>query len=102
VTKLDGAPVRDAADLQPLLRIAEFAEFAVSRPDSAVTVRAAMTEREPAARSKGCPNRKAHQQRPHCLGGRGRRSRTTRPPGCASGLATCYTRRFDSEGEEHL
>jgi hypothetical protein len=56
VTELDGTPVRDAADLQlrlALLRIgevAEFAEFAVSRPGGAVTVRAAMAEREPAAR----------------------------------------------------
>jgi serine protease DegQ len=53
VTELDGTPVRDAADLQlrlALLRIGEVAEFAVSRP--AVTVRAAMAEREPAARSK--------------------------------------------------
>jgi hypothetical protein len=35
-----------------LLRIGEVAEFAVSRPGCAVTVRAAMAEREPAARSK--------------------------------------------------
>ena len=35
-----------------LLRIGEVAEFAVSRPGGAVTVRAAMAEREPAARSK--------------------------------------------------
>ena len=55
VTELDGTPVRDAADLQlrlALLRIGEVAEFAVSRPGGAVTVRAAMAEREPAARSK--------------------------------------------------
>src|ERR1700680_1430406 len=54
VTELDGTPVRDAADLQlrlALLRIGEVAEFAVSRPGGAVTVRAAMAEREPAARS---------------------------------------------------
>jgi hypothetical protein len=47
--------VRDAADLQlrlALLRIGDVAEFAVSRPGGAVTVRAAMAEREPAARSK--------------------------------------------------
>ena len=53
--ELDGTPVRDAADLQlrlALLRIGEVAEFAVSRPGGAVTVRAAMAEREPAARSK--------------------------------------------------
>ena len=46
---------RCAADLQlrlALLRIGEVAEFAVSRPGGAVTVRAAMAEREPAARSK--------------------------------------------------
>jgi S1-C subfamily serine protease len=45
----------DAADLQlrlALLRIGEVTEFAVSRPGGAVTVRAAMAEREPAARSK--------------------------------------------------
>ena len=55
VTELDGTPVRDAADLQlrlALLRIGEVAEFAVSGPGGAVTVRAAMAEREPAARSK--------------------------------------------------
>jgi S1-C subfamily serine protease len=55
VTELDGAPVRDAADLQlrlALLRIGEVAEFAVSRPGGTVTVRAAMAERERAARSK--------------------------------------------------
>ena len=55
VTELDGTPVRDAADLHirlALLRIGEVAEFAVSRPGGAVTVRAAMAEREPAARSK--------------------------------------------------
>ena len=43
------------ADLQlrlALLRIGEVTEFAVSRPGGAVTVRAAMAEREPAARSK--------------------------------------------------
>ena len=43
VTELDGTPVRDAADLQlrlALLRIGEVAEFAVSRPGGAVTVRA--------------------------------------------------------------
>src|SRR6202049_854631 len=48
--ELDGTPVRDAADLQlrlALLRIGEVAEFAVSRPGGAVTVRAAMAEREP-------------------------------------------------------
>ena len=48
VTELDGTPVRDAADLQlrlALLRIGEVAEFAVSRPGGAVTVRAAMAER---------------------------------------------------------
>ena len=55
VTELDGTPVRDAADLRlrlALLRIGEVAEFAVSHPGGAVTVRAAMAEREPAARSK--------------------------------------------------
>jgi S1-C subfamily serine protease len=55
VTELDGTPVRDAADLQlrlALLRIGEVAEFAVSRRGGAVTVRAAMAEREPAARSR--------------------------------------------------
>ena len=55
MTELDGTPVRDAADLQlrlALLRIGEVAEFAVSHPGGAVTVRAAMAEREPAARSK--------------------------------------------------
>jgi S1-C subfamily serine protease len=55
VTQLDGAPVRDAADLQlrlALLRIGEVAEFGVSRPGGAVTVRAAMAERQPPARSK--------------------------------------------------
>jgi S1-C subfamily serine protease len=54
VTELDGTPVRDAADLHirlALLRTGEVAEFAVSRPGGAVTVRA-MAEREPAARSK--------------------------------------------------
>jgi S1-C subfamily serine protease len=55
VKELGGTPVRDAADLQirlALLRTGEVAEFAVSRPDGTVTVRAAMAEREPAARSK--------------------------------------------------
>jgi serine protease DegQ len=54
VTELDGAPIRDAADLRlrlALLRIGEVAEFAVSRPGGMVTVRAAMAERERAARS---------------------------------------------------
>jgi S1-C subfamily serine protease len=55
VTELGGTPVRGAADLHirlALLRIGEVAEFAVSRPGSTLTVRAAMAEREPAARSK--------------------------------------------------
>jgi hypothetical protein len=46
VTELDGTPVRDAADLQlrlALLRIGEVAEFAVSRPGGAVTVRSLPT-----------------------------------------------------------
>jgi hypothetical protein len=49
------ALIKRHADLQlrlALLRIGEVAEFAVSRPGGAVTVRAAMAEREPAARSK--------------------------------------------------
>jgi S1-C subfamily serine protease len=45
VTELDGTPVRDAADLQ----LMQVGEFAVSRPGGAVTVRAAMAEREPAS-----------------------------------------------------
>ena len=55
VTELGGTPIRDAADLQiklALLRIGEVAEFAVSRPSGTLTVRAAMAEREPAARSR--------------------------------------------------
>jgi S1-C subfamily serine protease len=55
VTELGGTPVRDASDLQirmALLRIGEVAEFAVSRHGGALTLRAAMAEREPAARTK--------------------------------------------------
>jgi S1-C subfamily serine protease len=55
VKEVGGTPLRDAADLQirlALLRTGEVAEFAVSRPGGTVTVRAAMAEREPAARSK--------------------------------------------------
>ena len=56
VTELDGTPVRDAADLQlrvALLRIGEFAEFAVSRPGGAVTVRAARNASRPRATVPG-------------------------------------------------
>ena len=55
VTELGGTPVRDAADLQirlALLRTGEIAEFAVSRLGGTLIVRAEMTEREPAARSR--------------------------------------------------
>ena len=55
VTELGGTPLRNAADLHvrlALLRIGEVAELAVSRPGGTLTVRAEMTEREPAARSR--------------------------------------------------
>ena len=55
VTQLGGTPVRDAADLGTriaLLRVGEVAEFAVSRKGDMLTVRAAMAEREPAARPR--------------------------------------------------
>jgi serine protease Do/serine protease DegQ len=55
VTELGGTPVRDAANLQirlALLRTGEIAEFAVSRLGGTLIVRAEMTEREPAARSR--------------------------------------------------
>jgi S1-C subfamily serine protease len=55
VTELGGTAVRDASDLQirmALLRIGEVAELAVSRRGGALTLRAAMAERERAARGK--------------------------------------------------
>ena len=55
VTELGGTPVRNAADLHvrlALLRIGEVAELAVSRPGGTLTVRAEITDREPAARSR--------------------------------------------------
>src|SRR6202030_4617920 len=60
--KLDGTPVRDAADLQlrlALLRIGEVTEFAVSRPGGASRWRNARRPRAPNA------PRKAHQKKPH-------------------------------------
>ncbi len=55
VTQLGGMPVRDSSDLQvrmALLRIGEVAEFAVSRRGGALTLRAVLAEREPAAHGK--------------------------------------------------
>ena len=55
VTELGGKPLRNAADLHvrlALLRIGEVAELAVSRPGGTLTVRAEITDREPAARSR--------------------------------------------------
>ena len=58
--ELDGRPVREAADLQlrlALLRIGEVAEFAVSRPGGAVTVRAAMAEKPSSRGHTSWPDR---------------------------------------------
>jgi serine protease DegQ len=55
VTQLGGTPVRDASDLCTriaLLRVGDIAEFAVSRRGGRLTVRAALGEREQAARAK--------------------------------------------------
>ena len=55
VTELGGKPLRNAADLQirlALLRTGEIVEFAVSQLGGTLILRAEMTEREPAARSR--------------------------------------------------